>query len=180
MRRNYFHLRGAENRCFARTAAAFNERHRERNVEHKYIRELVAKFEETGSVCNKKRSEPRLLNKAAQIVVLGEVAMAPTTSLRKVAGQTGLSHESVRKVLKLHKFHPYKLLITQELGDDDPDRRIEFCEIMTDKIITQPRLIKNICFSDECTFYLNGNKQNCLYWSDINPQIIREGHTQYP
>ncbi|KAJ8946385.1 hypothetical protein NQ318_011791 [Aromia moschata] len=44
----------------------------------------------------------------------------PTTSLREVAQQTGLSHESVRKVLKLHKFHPYKLQITQELGDDDP------------------------------------------------------------
>lgn len=173
---------GAENRCFARTAAVFNERHRERNVGHKYIRELVAKFEEIGSVCNKKRNEPRLLNDAAQIEVLGEVAMAPTTSLRTVADQTGLSRESVRKVLKLHKFHPYKPLITQELGDDDPDRRIEFCEIMTDKLIAQPRLINNICFSDECTFYLNGkvNKQNCRYWSDHNPHIIREGHTQYP
>ncbi|KAJ8961928.1 hypothetical protein NQ318_021547 [Aromia moschata] len=49
--------------------------------------------------------------------------LAPTTSLQ-VAQQIGLSHESVRKVLKLHKFHPYKLQITQELGDDDPNRRV--------------------------------------------------------
>ncbi|KAJ8944596.1 hypothetical protein NQ318_006010 [Aromia moschata] len=155
---------------------------REKNVGHKYIRELVGKFGETGSVCNKKRDGPILLNEAAQIGVLGQVAMAPITSLREVAQQTGLSHESVRKVLKLYKFHLYKLQITQELGNDDPDRRIQFCEIMTNRIIAQPLLKKNICFSDECTFYLNGkvNKRNCRYWSDFNPHIIREGHTQYP
>ena len=72
--------------------------------------------------------------------------------------------------------------ILQELCDDDPDRRIEFCEIMTAKIIAEPRLIKNICFSDECTFNLNGqvNKQNCRYWSDENPRVFREGYTEYP
>lgn len=172
----------AENRCFTRAAAVFNERYPGKNVRHKYIRELVAKFQETGSVANKKRNEPYLLNEARQIQVLGQFAISPTMSLRKAAEETGLSRESVRKVLKLHKFHPYKLQITQELGDDDPDRRIEFCEIMTNRIIGQPQLIKNICFSDECTFYLNGkvNKQNCRYWSDINPHAIREGHTQYP
>ncbi|KAJ8948893.1 hypothetical protein NQ318_005515 [Aromia moschata] len=172
---------GAENRCFARTAR-FNETHPGKNVGHKYIRELVGKFGETGSVCYKKRDGPRLLNEAAQIEVLSQVAMAPTTSLREVAQQTGLSHGSVRNLSKHHKFHPYKLQIIQELGDDDPDRRIQFCEIMTHRIFAQPLLIKNICFSDECTFYLNGkvNKQNCRYWSDFNPRIIREGHTQYP
>ncbi|KAJ8941783.1 hypothetical protein NQ318_006819 [Aromia moschata] len=163
------------------TAARFNETHPGKNVGHKYIRELVGKFGETGSVCNKKRDGSSLPNEAAQTEVIGQVAMAPTTSLREVAQQTGLSHESVRKVLKLHKFHPYKLQITQELDDDDPDRCIQFCEIMTNRIIAQLILIKNICFSDECTFYLNGkvNKQNCRYWSDFNLHIIREGYTQY-
>lgn len=50
------------------------------------MRQLVAKFEETETSCNKK-SEP------AQLV---------------------LNHESVRKILKLYKFHPYKIVFTQE------------------------------------------------------------------
>ena len=43
--------------------------------------------------------------------------------------------------------------ILQELGDDDPDRRIPFCEMLTEKIQRQPSLTKNICFSDECSFF---------------------------
>lgn len=173
---------GSSNRCALRTARRFNELHPDKNMGHNYVQELVAKFQETGSICNKKRTEPRLLNEAAQVEVLGQFAMDPTISIRQATRVTGLCYESVRKVLKMHKFRPYKMVILQELTDDDPDRRIEFCEIMTHKITTEPQLVKNICFSDECTFYLNGkvNKQNCRYWSDVNPHLMREGHTQYP
>lgn len=73
------------------------------------------------------------------------MAMASPMSLRQAAEQTELSRESDGKELKLHKFHPYKLKITQELGDDSPNKRIEFCKIMTNKIIAQPLLIKHIC-----------------------------------
>lgn len=173
---------GSQNRCYLRTATIFNERHPDKHVGHYYIQKLVRKFEETGSVGNIKRNQPRILDEASHIEVLGHFAMDPGMSTRQAAAATGLSRESVRKILKLNKFHPYKLHIVQELGDDDPDRRIEFCELMTQKIVNEPRIVKNICFSDECTFYLNGNvnKQNCRYWSDENPHIFREGHTQYP
>lgn len=173
---------GSQNQCYLRTAQIFNERHPDKHVSHVYIRDLVEKFRETGSVQNKKRDAPRLLNEASQVEVLGQFAIEPTASTRQVSTMTGLSRESVRKVLKLHKFHPYKTQILQELGDDDPDRRIEFCELMTERIRVEPRLLKNICFSDECTFMMNGNvnKQNCRYWSDTNPHRFREGHTQYP
>uniref|UniRef100_V5G0A7 Transposable element Tc3 transposase n=1 Tax=Anoplophora glabripennis TaxID=217634 RepID=V5G0A7_ANOGL len=45
-----------------------------------------------------------------------------------------------------------------------------------------PNLLYNTCFSDECTFMLNGevNRHNCRYWSDTNPHLIREFHTQTP
>ena len=44
------------------------------------------------------------------------------------------------------------------------------------------RFLKNIVFSDESTFMLNGtvNRHNCRYWSDENPHWMRETHTQYP
>ena len=40
----------------------------------------------------------------------------------------------------------------------------------------------NVCFSDECTFFLNGvvNRHNCRYWADDNPRVFHEVHTQNP
>ena len=53
---------------------------------------------------------------------------------------------------------------------------------METKINQQPDYVKTICFSDESTFYLNGNvnTQNVRYWSDANPHLFRETHTQFP
>lgn len=59
--------------------------------------------------------------------------------------------------------------------DDDPDRWIECCEIMTSNIIAQPQVTKNICFHDECTFYLKVN----VSYNNMNPRAIRGGHTTY-
>lgn len=173
---------GEVGKCARRTAFVFNERNPNRDVTHRYVLDLVAKFSETGSVSNKKRINLRVLNEEAQIEVLGTFTAEPTSSLRTVAEQTGMSHETVRKAMKMHKFHPYKMQILQEIYEDDFDRRIEFCEVMTHRVNTIPLLLQNICFSDECSFFLNGNvnKQNCRYWSNENPHVFREGHTQNP
>lgn len=173
---------GAENRCARRTARVFNETHAGQNVSHRYVLDLVQKFEETGSVCNKAVKQPRVLTEAAQIEILGQFAVEPTTSISKVAKLVNISVGSIHKVLKLNKFFPYKMSILQQLSEDDYDRRIEFCEIMTARIQNDPNLIQNICFSDESTFFLNGfvNKHNCRYWDNENPHLFREDHTQYP
>lgn len=63
----------------------------------------------------------------------------------------------LRNVLKFHKFHPYKSHILQELGDDNPERRIQFCDLMSEKIRAESRLLKNIYINSDCTFMLKGN-----------------------
>lgn len=68
------------------------------NFYQKYIGQLVAKFQKTASVAYKKKQ--KLLGDATQIEVI----------------TTGLSRESLIKVLKLCNFHPYKMQILQELG----------------------------------------------------------------
>ncbi|KAJ8945752.1 hypothetical protein NQ318_012074 [Aromia moschata] len=42
--------------------------------------------------------------------------------------------------------------------------------------------LRNLIFSDESTFTLNGtiNRQNCRYWAVVNPHWVMEAHTQYP
>lgn len=68
------------------------------------------------------------------------------------------------------------------MNDDDFDRRLQFCETMSERAIADQHFLFNICFSDECSFFLNGivNRHNCRYWSDSNPSIFHEVHTQHP
>jgi len=173
---------GEEHRNARRTASVFNQRHPDKNVGHQYVLDLVRKFQETGSVCNKSVKNPRVLDEAAQIEILGHFAVDPQTSIPKVSRLTNISIGSVHKTLRQNNFFPYKIQHFQELGEDDYDRRIQFCELMTERINAQPNFLKNICFSDEASFFLNGfvNKHNCRYWDNTNPHIFREGHTQFP
>ncbi|KAJ8962772.1 hypothetical protein NQ318_001171 [Aromia moschata] len=74
--------------------------------------------------------------------------------------------------------HPYKLVPSNELAEDDFDRRILFCEQVMQMIDDNTLQIEN----DESTFTLHGhvNRQNCRYWSRQNPHWLRELHTQNP
>ncbi|KAJ4434512.1 hypothetical protein ANN_23074 [Periplaneta americana] len=68
---------------------------------------------------------------------------------------------------------PDALTVTpQQLSEDDPDRRMQFCELMMERINNNPTFLRQIIFSDEATFCLTGfvNRHNCRYWSDINQQ----------
>ena len=79
----------------------------------------------------------------------------------------------MRNILKSINFHLYKVHLVQELNKDDPDRRVEFCEIMMDRIDRDPLFLYNTVFSDEATFTLKGevNRQNL----DIGPTQILIG-----
>lgn len=166
-----------------RTAELFNERGENRNVQRKYVLELIAKFRETGSVANKKRNVQRpVRNEVTQVAVLGHAIMDPRLSTRQLALVSGINRRSVQRILKSNHFHPYKIKLVQELNEDDYDRRLEFCETVSERASNNPNFVFNTCFSDECSFFLNGtvNRHNCRYWSDSNPRIYRETHTQYP
>ena len=103
-------------------------------------------------------------------------------TLRRASDKRDVAPETVRNTSKSINFHPYKVYLVQELNEDDPDRRAKFCEIMMDRIDTDPLFLYNTVFTDEATFTLKGevNRQNCIYWSDTNPNCMLESHTQYP
>ncbi|KAG8243615.1 Gamma-tubulin complex component 2 [Homalodisca vitripennis] len=68
------------------------------------------------------------------------------------------------------------------LSEDDYDRRVEFCELVMRKCDDNRDFLTNILFSDEATFFLNGNvnRHNCRYWASENPHWITESHSQQP
>lgn len=144
----------------------------------------LSKFNETGSVKNNPRSgrKKTATDEENALNVVLSVQEEPKTSVPKLALDNNMSERSVRRILKVNKFHPYKVQLHQELNEDDPDRRMQFCQVMMDAINGNNMLMNSIVFSDESTFCLNGfvNKHNCRYWSDHNPHWMEEGHTQYP
>lgn len=167
------------------TANLFNQRHPNKNCNRKYVIELVRKFQSTGSVANKKRDAVQnrpVRNEAVEVGILGQVVADPTLSTRKLEVLTQISRTSIWRILKAYKFHPYKIHLVHQLNEDDFDRRQEFCELMVERLINNPNYLFNICFSDECSFFLNStvNRHNCRYWSDANPRIFHEVHTQTP
>lgn len=83
----------------------------------------------------------------------------------------GVSQSSVIRILHAFKWHPYKIQMLQHLSEDDPDRRVEFCQWALHQLEETPDLTLNILFTDEANFYVNGeiNHQNWRYWSDSNP-----------
>ncbi|XP_072392447.1 uncharacterized protein [Diabrotica undecimpunctata] len=106
----------------------------------------------------------------------------PHTSVRKAAPVLDISYSSVIRLLQENKMHPYKIVHTQELMEDNFDRRTYFCEQMMAMLDSNVIQLEDVSFSDESTFTLHGhaNRQNCRCWSRENPHWMREGNTQYP
>lgn len=173
---------GEANRNYHQAVRIFNERFPDRPISRKYFRELVQKFLETGNVNEKKKTGRPRITEDLELDIIGEIIVNPTSTTAAVSETYGVARSTVQKYLKKNKFHPYKLKHVHELNEDDPDRRVQFCELMTDRLNINEDLVSHICFSDECTFFLNGfvNRQNVRYWSDENPRIVREVHSQYP
>jgi len=177
---------GDRQRGYKTVTRLFNENFRNENnrISKSTVIRTIQRFEDLGSVKNRPRSGRRktATNNDKALNVLQSVVENPHISIDRVAQEHEISHGSVSKILKLNKWHPYKLYLCQELSEDDFNRRIEFCDLMMETIAEDHLLLNNIVFSDEATFELTGNvnRHNCRYWSDVNPHWKRDNHTQYP
>ena len=97
-----------------------------------------------------------------------------TTSARKSATQcareTGVSSASVRRILKAVKWIVYIPRLLNAINDDDPDRRMQFCEWFQPMVNEDEEFVTKIVSSDEAQFKLNGtvNRHHCVYWAPEN------------
>lgn len=66
--------------------------------------------------------------------------------LQTVAEQRGNNPRDYKK--SMHKFHPYKMLVLQEIYENNYDKRVQFCDTISDQIIAIPNLLTNICLSN--------------------------------
>lgn len=146
------------------------------------VSKIIRKYEQLGHLRDRSRSGRPAISQDVEMSIFLELQENPHLPSRVVAANNEISQTSVLRKLKLHKWHPYKVKLVHELNEDDPDRRIQFCEDMMNRCNADEEFASRILFSDESTFYLNGtvNRQNCRYWSDHNPHWMMEAHTQFP
>jgi len=177
---------GDRERSFREVRDLFNAEFRQgrQGISVATVLKTCNRFQDTGCVRDRQRSgRPKIAtNEDNSIDILQSFVEDPNTSTRKAAQAHDCSYKSVQRVLKNSKFHPYKINLVQELVANDFDCRLEFCDIMMQKIDDQPEFHNKIVFLDEATFMLNGsvNRHNSRYWSDSNPHWMRESKSQYP
>lgn len=108
-------------------------------------------------------------------------ANEPMSSIQ-ISREIDIPDRTVRHILKKHGYKSYKLKKTQEIIPDDCIRRMEFCEVMREKINNNEEFVNNILFTDESTFSLRGphNPSVVRYWSRENKHLSVPLRTQYP
>lgn len=100
----------------------------------------------------KPKNENRVINEAAEVNVLASVNQNPRVSTREIAEEAGTSQRTVVRVLHKHKFHPYKLSVSQTLHPGDDELRVEFCTWFKNKCQQDAQFPYKILWTDETRF----------------------------
>jgi hypothetical protein len=111
------------------------------------------------------------------MAVATALIQSPHKSTRKGSSELGISRTSYQKILKHLKLKPYRPRLSHAINEDDPDRRMEFCEWYLIRHEGNPDFSKSVLWTDEACSKLNGrvNRHNCVCWSDTYPhEIIQE------
>jgi len=100
----------------------------------------------------------------------------PRRSISHRSQELGLSTSTWRILRRDLGLHPYKIQLIQELKVNDHRQRRVFADWVLEQLEVNPNFAKQIIFSDEAHFWMNGyvNKQNCRIWDDTNPHEIHQ------
>jgi transposase len=148
------------------------------------IYQLAKKFDETGSVDDAPRSgRPTTFNTEENLELVSKTfSQSPRTSQRHASYELNISRSSLQRLMRDLNLKPYKPRLLQALNEDDPDRRVEFCEWILDSIQEDSTLLDRILWTDEACFQINDRvtRHNCVYWTDTNPHLIIEQEMHVP
>lgn len=104
-------------------------------------------------------------NEKKSLAIIEFFSQNLNVSLRKVVLDQDFSLRLASKVMRLKKWHPYKIAWHQELLEDDFESSVEFSDVMMNKINDEPHILNNLAFSDDATFQLtvSVNRHNFIY-----------------
>lgn len=150
-------------------ARVFNGRHPERAhpVNRSTAIRLRDKLHNTGSLHDiRGRGRSSVLENVNVVNnILHQFRGNVHNSIRRVSRELHHSTSTIGKVLKAKHFWPYKFQKHQKLSIIDYDARLNYCNNFIAQSQQNPGFIRNILWTDECLFPLDGspNKQTYRY-----------------
>jgi len=107
---------------------------------------------------------------------------SPQKSTKQCARETGVSRTSIRRILKTARWKVVIPRLLHALNEDDPDRRVQYCEWFQNMKRENEEFVGKMVWSDQAQFKLNGtgNQHNCVYWAPENPHIHIEKEVNLP
>ena len=107
--------------------------------------------------------------------VMQVFAWSSRESLRQCSREISIEKISAHRIFGAQMWKPYNPRLVRAINDDDPDRRLQFCERYLHKC-DERDFQGSIVWSDEITFKHNCtiNRHNCVYWANENPNIFEE------
>jgi len=107
---------------------------------------------------------------------------SPQKSKQRASIELGISHGSLSRLMQRLGLKMYRPRLLLGLLEDDPDRRLQFCEVIQNEERQSNGIIDKITWSDEAHFKLPGavNQHNCVSHSTENPHVTEEGQLNQP
>ncbi|KAJ8940413.1 hypothetical protein NQ318_009342 [Aromia moschata] len=103
----------------------FNNKYPNREpITQSTVSKIEQKFLEVGHAIDRPRTGRPPVQEDVKLNLLLELQENPHLPTRQVAANNGIVQSSVLKYLKLYKWHPYKVVLVQELNEDEPDHRV--------------------------------------------------------
>jgi len=105
------------------------------------------------------------------------VSRAFTQVLQKLSQRVyielGIFRRSLSRLMQLLGLKMYRSRLLHELLEDDPDRRLQFCEVVLNDERQGSGIVDKFMWSDEANFKISGaiSRHNCVYYSTKNPHV---------
>lgn len=143
------------------------------------------RFLQTGNVnpSYEVRYPSRQIPEEVEVQVCAAAELDHFASEHTISLQVGYSKSTIHRIFKRFGYKAYKPQKHQAIltANNDPERRMNFSENMTERINNNGDLLGSICFSDECRFPIHHapNRQNTRYRSSELPTVVFDVNTQY-
>jgi hypothetical protein len=107
---------------------------------------------------------------------------SPQKSKQRASVELGISRQSLSHLMQYLGFKMYQPRLLHGLSEDDPDRHLQFCEVVLNDEREGNGIVDKITWSNEAHFKLSGavNQHNCFYCSTKNPHVMIEGQVNQP
>ena len=96
-------------------------------------------------------------------MVLERFVTSPRQSATQCARETGVSSTRVRRILKALKWEVHIPRLLRAINDNDPDRRMQFCERFQQMVSEDEEFVTKMVRSDGAQLY---GLMGPIVWSD--------------